>query len=352
MNVHILYEKIDEELYEIYTHLDQIQDLSLVELINLINMNLNKDAKCLIYIEEADSWVLCKNDSTLIFMIRSFLNDELTDDIEIMFKENKLSPNQSLCSESKNSVSTKGSIINEYNETKTILNDIEPFTYEDIIDIERNRLIAIPSEKLQNSFFMIDSLSIISFVKNELYSGKNFFDIELEISDKNGGSEIIKFNKSLWTKYLARNNNNSEELLEFFGQTFYNVSNHENELRRLNLNQDLLFRLKVFIDDMIKFNNDTLCYLSLNNPNYYFTSYHFSESEIEYLLNFPTSSGLTYRELFDIFMRNKKSEICTSHDIAPFIYKTFGISKNFNKDASFNKNAKKFKGINSKQKRR
>lgn len=101
---------------------------------------------------------------------------------------------------------------------------------------------------------------------------------------------------------------------------------------------------------MLNFNIEALSHISVNNPSYYFTTYHFTEDEIEYLLNFPTSSCLTYKELFDIFIRNKLEKNNTD-DIAPFIYKSFGIGKNFNRDVSFIKNAKKFKGLDSKKRK-
>lgn len=113
------------------------------------------------------------------------------------------------------------------------------------------------------------------------------------------------------------------------------------------LNDSLLFRMKFFIYDLIKFNVERLNFISPKFPEYYFSNFYFTDDEIEYFLNFPTNSGLIYKELFDIFIKNKQNitEICTSHDIAPFIYKIFGINKNFANDPSFKKKYKAFKGI-------
>ena len=112
-------------------------------------------------------------------------------------------------------------------------------------------------------------------------------------------------------------------------------------------NKDLYLRLKFFINDLLKFNSDRLINLSVKYPEYYFSSFYFTEDEIEILINFTTLSGLTYKDLFDLFIKTRESnsELCTSHDIAPFIYSVFKINRNFNKDPSFIKNYKKFKGI-------
>lgn len=51
-----------------------------------------------------------------------------------------------------------------------------------------------------------------------------------------------------------------------------------------------------------------------------------------------------------MFMKLKYSEgiteVCTSHDIAPIMCKTFNIKKDFDKDKKFQKIVKKFKEIN------
>ena len=123
------------------------------------------------------------------------------------------------------------------------------------------------------------------------------------------------------------------------------------DLESLKNNKDLYFRLKVFINDLMKFNysnnSDKLNNLSCNHPEYYFSLYYFTEDEIEYILDFRNSSGFTYRELFDSFIKLKENsyEICTSHDIAPFMFVIFEINRNFNKEKEFKKKYKKFKGL-------
>lgn len=113
------------------------------------------------------------------------------------------------------------------------------------------------------------------------------------------------------------------------------------------MNNNLMMRLKFFIHDLTIFKFERLNQMSSVYPEYYFSRFYFTEDEIEILVNFPTSSGIIFKDLFDEYMKTKieSSEICTSHDIAPFMYKVFGVSRNFNKDPSFIKNYKKFRGL-------
>lgn len=122
----------------------------------------------------------------------------------------------------------------------------------------------------------------------------------------------------------------------------------ETNLTDLYENEDLFFRLKVFIYDLLKFNIDALSILSSIYPEYYFTNYHFTDDEIEFLFNIQIQSdNTTFKDLYDVFIKgiSGKTYICTSHDIAPFIYNSFCINKNFIKDKSFIKRYKKFRGI-------
>ena len=127
------------------------------------------------------------------------------------------------------------------------------------------------------------------------------------------------------------------------------INNFEIKLRELHSNENLMFKLKVFIRDLMIFNNEALSFLSVKYPEYYFTTYHFTENEIEFFLNFPTSSGLICKDVLSILIKQKinslNGEVCISHDIAPFMYSMFNINRNLMRDQTFIKKANKFKGL-------
>lgn len=326
--INISYEDILENLHTI--NLTSIENLSFIQIIELIHPNLNTSAKCWIYIDKSDVWIECHDSFVLSLLIKGIGGEEI---IYVIFRENKVSPNSTVMSNI--SIHT-GSIINdvEFN----IINEIEPFTYDEINTINKEDLVLIPTNITKN-YYAVYIYSLINFFKSQLANGKRFFEIEFSFEE-----ETIIFTKELWTKYLLRGNHNNKILVNFFADIFYNFSNSNSSLDLLKNYDNLYLRLKFFINDLLIYKNERLQFLSSRYPEYYFSLFYFTEDEIDMLINFPTSSGLLYRELFDQFIKDK-IELCTSHDIAPFMYKIFGITKNFNKDPSFIKNYKKFKGL-------
>ncbi len=106
------------------------------------------------------------------------------------------------------------------------------------------------------------------------------------------------------------------------------------------MDEDLLSRLKVFIYDLLKFNTERL-YYSIKYPQYYFSRFYFTEDEIEYLLYYKMVD-LKCKDLFDNI---NKDIICTSHDIAPLLYKHFNIKKGFENEAKFKLFMRDFRGL-------
>jgi hypothetical protein len=114
----------------------------------------------------------------------------------------------------------------------------------------------------------------------------------------------------------------------------------------LHANESLVMRLRFFIEDLLSNNSERLNYLSRVNPEYYFPVYYFTEDEIEYLLSLQLSNGSTYRESFKEFIKDK-TILCTSHDIAPFVYTAFGITMGNRKDTKFKTAHKRFRTLKS-----
>ena len=337
----VVYEK-NNSTEENKIKFEHSSNISIEELLELFPDTQDKIIKCWIFYNTSKSWIACPNDIILNLLITSFISENPDQKIIIFLRESDYSPN------------TTPSIIGiDYN--SKISNEIEPFSQEEAILLEKSDLLGIPSSKELGSIILINSHYIIDFVKTELFNDKFFFDISLNvlITDLDEEETII-FNREIWTNYFVKGHPNSTMLLDFFSNTFLISISAKKELYEFHSNEYLLNRLKYFIYDLTKFNSNTksqehlFCY-SVYHPEYYFSLFYFTEPEIEYLLHFPTSSGLIYTDLFDIFIRNKREnggEICTSHDIAPFIYKTFGIRKGFENESKFKTFMKSFKGPN------
>jgi hypothetical protein len=292
---------------------------------------------------KSDMWVYCNDSYILNILISGIKNDLINGELEeeqifVLFRENKNSPNSSIISNHSIRSNIDETIIN----MSDILNRREPFTFEEIEDMSIDDLVPIPSLTFPHKFYYIYSFSIIDFIKSELCKGVRFFDIDILIDD-----EKVKLTKDIWIKYILRGHRNTNILIEFFTNIFYNSTETSHRRKLLEENKNLFMRLKFFINDLMKFKIKRLTQISLKYPEYYFSTFYFTEDEIEQFINFPTSSGITFKDLFDEFIKGKidSTEICTSHDIAPFMYKVFGITKNFDRDPSFVKNYNKFRGI-------
>ena len=350
MSLHLFFEKQNEEIINKLIDYNLEDILSIEGLIRNIDETLTIDVKCWIYIDSGDTWILLENNSVLNFLVKSMVVST-SNPIDILFRENRISPNtsviESLPSQSTGSLKT----LYQFTSDSIILNDVEPFSQDPIELTDHSELVAIPSSKYPKSFYFVNADFLLKFIKTELYNGKNFFEISFsfennknEVSTEN---ESIIFDNKIWMQYLTRNNNFSSIFLDFFGEIFYNCTNHGKKLEELKNNDNLYLRLQVFIYDLLKFKIDRLSFVSLKYPEYYFTSFHFTDDEIEYLLNFPTSCGLIFKDSFHEFILTKEgeTEICTSHSIAPYFYNVFNISRNFIDGIKFKKFYKKFSGF-------
>ena len=306
------------------------------------NLNI---LKFWIHHPQSNTWISFPNNIILNSLIKAFLLEEKTNILTIICRLKDDSPNSTPL-KSDDSISTVSDNISFLSiKDYTILNDIEPFTQEKIEDLNFLDLVKLPLKNYTNCLILISAEAIIDYIKNELSKGTTFFEIKLDIKLKNNKYETLIFTIDIWTKYLIRKN----ILLNFFANIFSNSLSFGKELENLKSNLNLIFRLKIFIHDLLKLNDesiDRLSFYSLNYPKYYFSRFYFTENEIKLLLNFPTSTGLTCIDLINIVSLNTgNNEICSSHDIAPILYKIFDIKKNFDKDKDFIKNMKKFKGV-------
>jgi hypothetical protein len=358
MEIEIIYEYENDEKSKRKLQIDKSTNLVIKNILDLFNDRNVENPKMWLFHIPTMTWIMSPNDIVLNYLIKAFIEEMNNDfNITLLIRETLLSPNSTPFIEISDNISVSNYSLNSNNDNSefTIGNNLEPFSQEEIDNMDKSTLIYIPSIQYENIIFGIDSDYIINFVKSELYRGEAFFDISLNFENNEIGTfETIIFTKQIWTKIFIRDNINSEKLLDFFSMIFEKSISYEKEIKLIHKNIDLSNRLKLFINDLTKFNSNKLSRTRLQDvsaiyPNYYFSTFHFTEDEIEYLINFPTSSGLILKDLLDCFIADKikegAQEICTSHDIAPIMYKTFGISKNFDKDKTYITFAKKFKGL-------
>lgn len=122
-------------------------------------------------------------------------------------------------------------------------------------------------------------------------------------------------------------------------------------LLELQEKSELWNKLKLFHSDLMSFGQNLDARLRLESDPMAFcfmSTAYFTESEIEYLLSFPTACGSSCRAFLDELIRtkieknSKNATLCTSHDLAPNIAKLYGIINGYAKDKKFKQFCKVF----------
>lgn len=121
--------------------------------------------------------------------------------------------------------------------------------------------------------------------------------------------------------------------------TSRNAIIYQKEINKLHtIKSDLLNRIKVFVNDLIKFddNKHAKKRLETNTFMYYLSTDYFTKDESRYILSFPSVTGLSLEQILKMkFKETVNQEICSSHDIAPIFQTVFKIPKGFQNEKSF-----------------
>jgi hypothetical protein len=144
---------------------------------------------------------------------------------------------------------------------------------------------------------------------------------------------------NFWPPYLQTLKRNS-----YNSFTIKNTMNHNIELKKLHSNDELFYRIKIFVNDLLTFSSSEVARSRLEKDpmaKFFFSNVYFNKKDSEYLLNFPTASGITISELLNEKLSNKH-QVCSSHELAPLLQETFGIQKGFQKEKDFKEVLKKF----------
>jgi hypothetical protein len=127
-------------------------------------------------------------------------------------------------------------------------------------------------------------------------------------------------------------------------------------LMDLHHNNILWNKVKVFHYDLQTFGQNIDAQRRLESDPMAFcfmSSIYFTESELEYLLNFPTSSGLSCKNYLNVLIQSKigpefkNATLCTSHDLATTFAKIYGIRKEYSKNKEFKTFLREFGKLSS-----
>jgi hypothetical protein len=283
-----------------------------------------------IFDSESSLWMQMTSNKTLNLISNFFLTDSR--DLIIRIQSHSSPPNQS-------AEATKS----KYVEIPT--NEIEPFSQERIEDDYNPNLVQIHVEN-QNYKIRLNWFMLLQFVKFQLSSGFSPYNVEVSAYIESISENIkITLTKSIWQKYLLRHHAGCEEYMIFLTDILGNIIAVESSLKDLHSNTDLWFRLKVFHRDLCSFSQHQDKFLTSNDM--FMSDYYFSDEERLYLYNFPTSNGLSVRDVFAHNMQHivnsrGEYEICASHDFAPLLVTLFKLKKGYENEKVFQSYYKQF----------
>ena len=195
------------------------------------------------------------------------------------------------------------------------------------------------------------------FLKTSLRDeNQNPFDIEFG-AEIDGRAFRFVFESRVWTGFILPY---SKSLRDLFYKTIAAEAIRRHELAQWQLGNEkpeLLSKVSFWIGDMLKFNNEDAQerltspsgYLDQGYPVYVNDSY-FTLDEAKFLMTQSMPNGKSL-QTFLVEKLYSTNEVCTSHDIAPILYKAFGFEKNFSTSNHFKSGYKKFTSNWSKKKK-
>lgn len=224
-------------------------------------------------------------------------------------------------------------------------NSVEPFSQEKIEDLNDSDLVQIIIQG-ENLKLIFKWSLLLDYIKSQLSCGFSPYNVEVSAFVE-AIDEEFKFTltKNIWQTFLLRKHAGSYEYTKFLTDVLGNILALESSLKELHANTDLLSRIKVFHHDLCSFRQHEEKFITTHEM--FMSEYYFSDEEREYLHNFPTSNGLSVREVFaqsiqNIMSSRQEFELCASHDIAPLVSTFFKLRKGYECEKGFQSYYKQF----------
>eukprot|EP01032_Pedospumella_encystans_P027274 gene27274-30829_t len=119
------------------------------------------------------------------------------------------------------------------------------------------------------------------------------------------------------------------------------IIEHEQSLRVLEQDLDLINRLRFFHRDLVTYGHskDARCRLDASIATFYMSSLYFTPEQKTRLMDFVTARGVRaeedLRNHLDACLVGVDHPTCTAHTLAPLIAEVYGLSKNYHEKCSF-----------------
>ncbi|KAI8819742.1 uncharacterized protein EV422DRAFT_507363 [Fimicolochytrium jonesii] len=231
-------------------------------------------------------------------------------------------------------------------------NPVDPFTMTPVEELDQDGLNITDGK----TTIRVDVDGLLAFVKIEAKKGTALSRIALKSFDSEGQPISIVLSTDVWVKCLCRGHKRSNEIVALVIEMCTALKEYEAALPALHANKQLFAKTKIYLNDLLTFRSDPDARDRLESDpaaTYYLSSAYFSTSEVDFLLAFPTNSGLSFQQCVQAAMaekvsassegRSKDYHVCTSHDLAPLVRDVFGIRKGFQEEKAFKESLTSFR---------
>lgn len=238
------------------------------------------------------------------------------------------------------------------------VNHIDPLSLEAVDKLGEDKIVLRDGDVV----LAIDVEMLMNFVKSRCADGTALNEIVL--TTEHG---TVQLSTRVWVTSLLRNNrckrirlsfpavdyNNrhnsidSSEFLSLFIDMASHLQKHAEALKKLHTSP-LFTKIKLFLKDLMTFGSDEDARQRLESDlstQFYLSSAYFTPQDVQTLMDFPTGSGLTFKDTLEVLMKDKMDQtrsgvlrdynLCTSHDLAPLIREVFGVRKGFQEEKGF-----------------
>lgn len=230
-------------------------------------------------------------------------------------------------------------------DASNIINDVDPFTLEDVETIEDPLLLHFHKRlSVEIETICIGLSGLEHFVQSESDAGKNLINLELKgIRCKNGQQRNFVVSKQVWVRSILKQ---SKTLRNSFTEFFSCAILREDQLDEMKREKDFWKRIMFWISDFLSFEESQhrLTLPPADGESQWMSPFYFSAEEAQYVGSLMMPNTITLQDTLKNMMEGKASagavEVCASHDLAPVFMTAFATPRAFHKDTSFKKEKK------------
>ncbi|KAI9018295.1 hypothetical protein DFJ74DRAFT_211289 [Hyaloraphidium curvatum] len=283
-----------------------------------------------------EPWVVAADDDMLGYLLEVWSSDSLS--YEVLFRpKGRSSPNTT---PPESPAELAHSFANL--DVRDCDNTVDPFRLEDV-DALGDEAVELTDGTVR---LRVHGERLFDFVKSEIANGKALDHIQVA---------NLVLTTCVWTSSLLRQKKYADRFVSLFVDMCSRFRTVEGAHHALQNNTDLFNRLKFFLVDLMSYAADDEAQQRLESDlaaPFYMSSTYFTAEEAEFILTFPTPTGLSFQQNLEVLIGNKMGHaatasardyaLCTAHDIAPLIRDVFKITKGFQESKAFQAARKAF----------